>query len=122
MVIFKDDKHENAFYSFLIGDMSSGDEYHKAAAYLLALNADIRAHAAEVFDFCADAIKPDALRAAWQTGESRKCTRLLYNLWNGLHDDDGDGSGAELYAVDSIFCGADAVYYWEAVKLRFGID
>lgn len=118
--IFKNESHERAFDA-IIRRMYPVDVYHETAAYLLALNPDLRRNQEAVFDFELDAIKPEALSESWQTGESLKCTRLLFNLWNGLHDDDGDGSGAELYTVESIFCGHDAAYYMEAVRIRFAI-
>lgn len=105
------------------------DSYHTAAAYLLGVDNAIRDHFRDVFDFEEDAIRPEALDAAWQTSTSKRTTRLLYNLWNGWTTDgetytDENGDEQELpssgYSVDSIFCGSLGRYYYEAVKMRFG--
>ena len=118
-MIFYDDEHKQAFDRFL-NRMQSSDCFHKSAAYLLALP-NVRDHANSVFDFEADAIKPDAIGAAWQTDTSRKTTRLLFNLWNGFYYDDEEQDGTAAYYVpDAIFCAGEyREFYFEAIRLRF---
>lgn len=126
---FMDELHEEKFAS--IGErMKHLDEYHKAAAYLLALDVVCREHINDLFDFDEDIIKPEGLNKDWQTSTSRKTTRLLLNLWNGCSSDgekgkDEDGYEVELpsqhYAPDNIFNCSYAPYYFEAIRIRFPI-
>lgn len=121
---FRNEKHEKDYKKFL-AKMKRNDEYHRAVAYLLALDVVVVNNAADVFDFAEDGIKPEtALHHGWQTGTSRKTTRLLMNLWNGCTSDYEEDEGeipvvSSRYAVDNIFDCSYAPYYWEAIKLRF---
>lgn len=118
---FKNDQHRQAFAGFL-DLMRSQDCYHRAVAYLLALDETVGSHASDVFDFADDSIKFDtALHHGWQTGTSRKTTRLLMNLWNGWcrEDDAEDAPASPYFAVDEIFCCEYAPFYWEAIRLRY---
>lgn len=127
-MIFIDDRHEILFKS-IVGRMRKQDCYHLTMAYLLALDSELRKHYTEVFDFDADGIKINALNKGWQTGTSKKTTRLAFNLWNGCSTDgetytDKDGYEMDLpssyYTPEQIFCCAEyAPYYWQAVKIRF---
>lgn len=124
---FMDDKHWECFTE-IINQMQQSDVYHLSMAYLLALDTVTRRHVNDIFDFSEDCIKPDALQEPWQTGTSRKTTRLAFNLWNGCCTDgetytDEDGYTADLpsgnYSVSDIFSCNYAPYYWEAIKLRY---
>jgi hypothetical protein len=124
---FYDTKHENIFYD-LIKRMNNTDCYHSAVAYLIGLDTVCREHIESLYDFDEACIKPSALSEAWQTGTSRKTTRLMFNLWNGYCSDgetytDADGYESDLpsrmYAVDEIFCCGYAPYFYEAIKLRY---
>ena len=138
-ILFADKKHEELFYS-LFKKMNTHDCYHGSAAYLLGLDTVLREHIKDVFDFSEDVIKPDGLHKAWQTGTSRKTTRLLFNLWNGMYkdeaapktsdyeDEDEDQEEDETerlnyspryYAADNIFSCSYAPYFVQAMKLRF---
>lgn len=121
-MIFKDDKHKEAFTRFM-NRMQSADCYHESMAYLLAMDA-VRDHVNSVFDFSGDAIKPECLQAAWQTGTSMKTCRLLFNLWNG-YDSEGeqieDEKHSANYTPENLFCNSDMVYMLEAVKIRYSI-
>lgn len=118
-MIFKDDKHKEAFTRFM-NRMQSADCYHKSAAYLLALDA-VRDHVNSIFDFSDDVIKPECLQAAWQTGTSAKVCRLLFNLWNGYAFDGETDEPSSDYSPESLFCNSDMPYMLEAVRLRFSI-
>ena len=126
-ILFRDKRHEELFYS-LIKKMKRKDCYHGSAAYLLCLDEAIREHVNRVFDFDEDMIKPDCIFEPWQTGTSKKTTRLLFNLWNGRNTDgatyeDTDGYEQDLpskyYTPDEIFSCNYAPYYVQAMKLRF---
>ena len=100
--------------------MKSQDAYHKSAAYLMAL-----AHSVpnDVFDFEDDCIRHEGLYKGWQTGSSRKATRLMFSLWNGCYEDhaaDEPKETSAYYTVDEIFCNYEyAPYFYEAVRIRF---
>lgn len=144
---FRNEEHENRFYKIL-ARMNSGDVYHTSVAYLLALDSDCYNHIGSLFDFSENLIKPNgALTQAWQTGTSSKTTRLMFNLWcllpfdaarpcaalGQLHQhpcwcsigEDYDSElnvikdSARKYTVDEIFSSSLAVWYFEAVKLRY---
>lgn len=115
-------------FTDIINQMKKSDVYHMAVAYLLALDTVTRQHVPEIFDFEEDCIKLEGLDKPWQTGTSRKTTRLAFNLWNGCCSDgqtytDEDGYTRDLpsrhFAVDDIFCCEYAPYYWQALKIRF---
>lgn len=117
-MLFADDRHERE-YNRILNIMQSDDVYHKAAAYILSLDTVCNEHIPELFDFNDDSIILEALSRGWQTGTSRKSTRLLFNLWNGCTLDSSGEDSSRYYAVDEIFCCNYAPYYWEAVKLRY---
>lgn len=125
---FRDEYHETLFW-VIMQKMGSKDVYYTPVAYLIALDSVCRNHVEEIFDFKRQCIKPECLNECWQTGTSKKTTRLAFNLWNGENCSDGetytdkDGYEVELpsrkYSVSDIFCCEYAPYYWEAVKIRY---
>ena len=89
-ILYYDQEHENEFLT-LLSSMKSHDEYHKAAAYLLTLDRLLKNHITDVFDINQDIILHEGLSKAWQTGTSKKTTRLLFNLWNSfMHENTED--------------------------------
>lgn len=125
--IFKDREHWNAFTS-VITSMKCADVYHVSLAYVLTLDKITRSHFNDLFDLSEDCIKFEGLLKSWQTGTSKKVTRLAFNLWNNFCYDgdsytDKDGYETDLpsmfYGVGEIFDCSYAPYFWEAVKLRF---
>lgn len=125
--IFNGNEHWLNFTE-IINAMKKSDVYHMAVAYLLALDTVTRNHVPELFDFDEDCIKLEGLDKPWQTGTSRKTTRLAFNLWNGCCTDgqtytDEEGYSRDLpsrhFAVDDIFCCEYAPYYWQALRIRF---
>lgn len=121
---FRSEEHENRYYEIL-ARMGSTDEYHRAVAYLIALDTDCYKHVDSLYDFAEHGIKPwGALNQAWQTGTSVKTTRLIFNLWNtrcyDLDDENREmKESARKYTVDEIFSSSLAFWYFEAVKLRY---
>ena len=64
------------------------------------------------------------MQQAWQTGTSTKTTRLMFNLWCSAYEDydcekNAVKDSARKYTVDEIFSSSLAVWYVEAVKLRY---
>lgn len=113
-------------YFKLLEKMRSTDEYHKSTAYLIALDNELTAHLNDVFDLDQDVIKHTALNQPWQTGTSIKTTRLLFNLWNSfMYESTEDFENdviSRYYSIDEIFSSCLALYYFEAIKLRFNIS
>ena len=104
---FKDAQHEERFNE--LRERIRDDVYRLPAAYLFALNDECYRHVNELYDFDANAIAPEGLEAEWQTGTSRRCTKLAFNLYNGW----------EQCNVSDVFACSDGVYMLEAVKIRF---
>lgn len=127
-MIYRNEKHKKDYESIL-SRMNINDCYHRSLAYLLALDTVLFEHIEAVYDFQEDVIKPEGLHKGFQTGTSKKTTRLAFNLWNGCTDEgetyvDRDGYESSLpsiyYSPEQIFnCTAYAPYYWQAVQLRF---
>lgn len=126
-IFFFNDEHKATFYG-LLSRMQSDDCYHQSLAYLMTLDSVCREHLNDLFNIEEDLIKRKGLYCSWQTGTSKKTTRLAFNLWNGCHADGEtykckDGYETDLpsryYAVDEIFNCSYAPYYWQAIKLRY---
>lgn len=120
-MIFKDSDHESS-YAEISSRMKCLDEYHRAAAYLLSLDSVCRQHSTDIFDFQEDLICPESLRANWQTGTSRKTSRLLFNLWNGYNAEGEpieDETASAYYTPEQLFSCSYAPYYWQAIRIRF---
>ncbi len=144
---FRNKEHENRFYEIVV-KMNNGDVYHTSVAYLLALDNECYRHIDSLFDFEEHLIKPYgaglpllrgvraallgkrrkhpvcALNQAWQTGTSAKTTRLMFNLWcGGCEDYDREKAAVKdssrKYTVDEIFSSSLAIWYFEAIKLRY---
>lgn len=127
-MVYRNEKHKKDYESIL-SRMNINDCYHRSLAYLLALDTVLFEHIEVVYDFQEDCIKLEGLHKGFQTGTSKKTTRLAFNLWNGCADEgetyvDRDGYESSLpsiyYSPEQIFnCTTYAPYYWQAVQLRF---
>lgn len=125
-ILFQDKEHAQFTSDKLrqLRDMGhEPDVYAQALFYTLGVCDDTRRHFEDLFDMEDRGIKLDGLQMGWQTGTSRKVTRLAFNLWNGCqYDSEGDAEAGRLspyYAVDEIFCCGYLPYFMEAVRLRF---
>ena len=109
---FKNPKHENRYYEIL-EQMKSEDGYHRAVAYLFALDTNFDDAAVNFcFDFKEDAIKPQAKEGhGWMTGFDRRIIMLAFHLWN-------DSNPINL---DLVF-GSENEYLLEAIRLRYTWD
>ena len=107
-MIFKSEQHQQR-YNKILGRMKSSDCYHRALAYLLALDENINdSHINDCFDFKEDCIKP--VDEPWLTGFDRRVLQLAFHLWNS----------AQPVKLDDVF-GSNDVYLLEAIKIRFDI-
>jgi hypothetical protein len=114
-VIFADETHADFFSKMMEQCGKKEDPYCRALFYLLALCGETRRNIDSMFDFEGMGIKPEALRACWQTGGTIRLTRLAYNLWNGWAEEGCERLSAPYELFD---CGF-ARYFLEAIKLRY---
>ena len=121
---FKDREHE-IFYRNFLQNCKSKDVYHKALAYCLGINGDTRRNVERIYDFEDDFIKTECLGEGWITSGSARVVRMAFNLFcNGTPSAyalEGEEKVKECrrYTVEDLFCCEYAVYFWEAVKVRY---
>ena len=80
-ILFRTEEHE-AHYGEILSKMKSQDCYHRAIAYLFALDDCCYEHLDLLFDFKDDGIIVDGVNGGWHTGSSKRTVRLAFNLWN----------------------------------------
>mgnify|MGYP000133009812 CR=1 FL=1 len=126
-MLFRNNNHR-IWYNQWQADAKRYDVYHRALFYLLALNREMREHIDQLYDFKTHSIKPEAIRAGWQTSGSMAITRLAYNLFNDgmptiwLYEGNSERQLQEsiYYTVADIFaCGEYAKYFWQAIQIRY---
>lgn len=123
-IIFKDQEHE-MFYRNFLAKCRSQDVYHKALAYCLGISGDTRRNVERIYDFNKDSIKTECLGEGWITSGSARVVRMAFNLFcNGTpsaYDLEGEEKVRECqrYTVEDLFCCEYAVYFWEAIKVRY---
>lgn len=91
---FESKEHEQ-FFRRCLSKVPHSDPDHQALFYVMGISDMTRNRVSQWFDFKDDSIKPDVLDAYWQTGGTRRLTRLAFNLWNGYND--GRTSPYELF-------------------------
>ena len=120
---FYDADHEAFYHQGLEQAAAAGrapDVYFRPLLYLCGLCFDTRAYFPHLFDWQEWRIRPDALAGGWQTGTTRKITRLAFNLWNGYGQEQPDDKHISPYFLpDELFCYEFQMYFFEAVRLRF---
>lgn len=79
---FRNSDHETNYEKY-IQKCSWQDSEHKALIYLLTMAPSILAHIESVYDFASGCVEPECINEGWQTGGSRRITRLAFNLYNG---------------------------------------
>ena len=124
MIIFKDQEHE-LFYMNYLSKCKRQDVYHKALIYCLGISGDTRQNIGRIFDFKKGSMKTKCLEEEWITNGSAKVVRMAFNLFcNGTPSAyalEGDEKVKECkrYTVEDLFCCEYALYFWEAVKVRY---
>lgn len=101
---FVNQEHENFFLTNL--EKGSGKDY-KALVYTLGISDLCRQHFTELYDINTETICINALTAGWQTGASRRITRLAFHLFTweipkGENDSD--------YTVKALFDSLDDLH------------
>lgn len=117
------DKEHMRFFNKKVAEcklLGKIDSQTSALLYLLALTSETRTHFEEIFNMKEGMIKPESVKAGWQTGTTIKVSRLAFNLFNGyIYDNCGSDKVSRYYAVDDIFNCNLAMYFFEAIKLRY---
>ena len=123
---FKDEKHRE-FYEEKTQVLESS-EYLKSLIYLIGLSSTTRGRWNEIFQEEDGIIKPEVLKASWQTGTSLKILRLAFQLYTDSTVSDTDFETGEQdieecrrYSVSDIFCCEYAPFFAEALKIRYFI-
>ncbi len=123
-IIFKDQEHER-FYMNCLPKCRRQDVYHKALIYCLGISRDTRLNAKRIFDFDKGSVKTECLEEEWITSGSARVIRLAFNLFcnstPSVYAFEGDEKVKECqrYTVEDLFCCEYAVYFLEAVKVRY---
>ena len=96
-----------------------------ALVYCLGISGDTRRNIGRIFDFEKGSVKSKCLEEGWITSGSARVVRMAFNLFcNGTPSAyalEGDEKVKECqrYTVEDLFCCEYAVYFWEAVRLRY---
>lgn len=119
-------KQHKDFYAEYLPKCRYNDAYHRALVYCLGISRDTRDHVNQIYDFKSGSIRTECLNEGWQTSGSKKVIRLAFNLYNNgtpsVYDyDDAEQQVEECqrYTVEELFCCSYAVYFVEAVKIRY---
>ena len=123
-ITFWNQEHE-MFYRSCLTKCRQQDVYHKALVYCLGISGDTRRNIGRIFDFEKGSVKPKCLEEGWITSGSARVVRMAFNLFcndtPSAHALEGDEKVKECqrYTVEDLFCCEYAVYFWEAVRLRY---
>ena len=124
-IIFISEAHEKFYYEKL-KEVRYQDEYHMALCYCLGIKSDTRKHNDSIYSFETGCVRPECLQASWQTSGSMKVVRMAFNLYcNGTPSVDEDTTTDEQlyecrqYSVEELFCCEYALYFWQAVQIRY---
>ncbi len=125
VIIFKGKEHKE-FYLKNLKRCRYQDVYHRALIYSLGIDRDTREHIDEIYDFHSGYIKTECLYSGWQTSGSKKITRMAFNLYNDgtpsvydYKDREEQMDECRKYSVGDLFCCSYAVFFWQAIKLRY---
>lgn len=124
-IIFISDAHEKFYYEKL-KEVRYQDVYHKALCYCLGISDDTRRNIKRIYDFKTGCVKTECLHEGWQTSGSVKVVRMAFNLYcNGTpsvsdyEDMEEQIDECRNYTVEELFCCAYALYFWQAVQIRY---
>lgn len=127
-IIFISDAHEKFYYEKL-KEVRYQDVYYKALCYCLGICNDTRENVYRIYDFKTGNVKTECLHEGWQTSGSQRVVRMALNLYcNGTpsvydYDDEEEQlSECKLYSVEDLFCCGYALFFWQAIQIRYGED
>ena len=124
-IIFISDAHEKFYYEKL-KEVRYQDVYHKALCYCLGICNDTRENVYRIYDFKSGNVKTECLHEGWQTSGSQRVVRMAFNLYcNGTpsvydyEDAEEQLSECKLYSVEDLFCCGYALFFWQAIQIRY---
>ena len=123
---FIDEEHEN-FYKKQVANLEKidkSDNFHKSAIYTLGICKTTRENFKKILNLETDLINIDSLQEKWQTGTSKRVTRMALSLWNykNMYEstkDERENKISKNYSVSELFCDGYARYFIEAIKIRY---
>lgn len=116
---FIDNEHKN-FYNEKMLQVPYQDSYNRSLIYLLSMNKDTRKNFNEIYNISNNEINIKSLKNSWQTGTTKNICRLAFNLFNGCANDTPRYSTmSKDYSISNLFCTSGALYFFEAIKLRY---
>ena len=133
-MLFRNDEHKEFYEHQLdVWEMHSKkkpDCYARALIYTLGICEDTRLHFESVCNVKRREIVPEAIHAGWQTSGSMQVTRLAFQLFTDnvptamRYGDSGELEVKDIfeckrYSVSDIFCSEFALFFVEAIKLRY---
>lgn len=111
------------FFFKMLKKCTCQDTYHQSLIYCLGICRETRDNIKEIYDFETGLVNPACLHAGWQTSGSVQVTRLAMNLYSdcipSVSDANDEVKEAECYAPSEIFACEYALYFWQAIKLRY---
>lgn len=118
-ILFRGSGHLH-FYRNVMECCGMYDERHQALFYCLGIEACIRQHVTDVFDFEEKTIQTDCLSRPWMDRRCAKVIRMAFNLYgSGMLDGELPECHYRRYTPDDLFCSSYNPYFWEAVRLRY---
>ena len=116
---FIDNEHKN-FYNEKMLQVPYQDSYNRSLIYLLAMNNDTRRNFNDIYNINTNEINIKSLKSPWQTSTSKNVCRLAFNLFNGCANDNTRyNTMSKEYSIYNLFCTSGALYFFEAIKLRY---
>lgn len=117
--MFKNLDHE-LFYKRCL-EKTPNDVFHQALFYTLGILDVTQKNVESLYDFKKEKIVFEGLSQGWQTGASKRITRMAFNLFNGFAGMMGDEKLEDglYYTPYYIFDMAEAPYLMEAIKIRY---
>lgn len=113
---FINTEHEDRFRELILrAKVVPGDTERVSMFYIFAYNDNTYRNIKDLYDFEDDVILFDGLNEGWQTGTSRKLTKLGFNLYNGFNDEENRCD------VLNVTCGLDMEHItmiFRAVAIR----
>ena len=102
---FVSDEHKK-FYEENQSITSMGIDF-EALVYTIGINADCRKHFSHMYNNNTRCIISDALHEGWQTGASRRITRLAFNLFTWSI---AEGDNPDMYCPKNLFYCLDHIH------------
>ena len=111
---FTNEEHKT-FYQKMLITTHNNDIFHKAFFYTMGISPETRKNIHTLFDFKDGCIKPEGLSEPWQTGSTRRLSRLAFNLWNGWTEEGNENRSTPYWLFDCSY----SPYFIQAIRLLY---